>query len=122
LTRHSPDILSGAHGFRERAAVSGVYEALQRVRQGGRDRVLPGERPSRGVEPAPAAARSPGPVAAELTPLLAAVRPLLDGSKGAVLHFVAAAMGEGTSTIAREFALLAATNVLSRYLLMDEVL
>jgi Mrp family chromosome partitioning ATPase len=119
--RRSPDILPGAQSFRERATVSGVYEALQRVRQGGHDRVLPGERPSRGAEPVPPAARSPGPAAAELTPLLAAVRPLLDGSKGAVLHFVAAALGEGTSTIAREFALLAGTTGRRRTLLIDAV-
>ena len=100
--------------------MSGVYEALQRVRQGGQGRMLPGERPSRGTEPAPPAARSPGPAAAELTPLLAAVRPLLDG-KGAVLHFVAAALGEGTSTIAREFALLAGTTGRRRTLLIDAV-
>jgi len=99
--------------------VSGVYEALQRVRQGGDAPVLPGERPARlSNEPPPA--RQPGPIAVELTPLLSAVRPLLDGT-GAVLHFVAAAAGEGTSTIAREFALLAATSGRRRTLLIDAV-
>ena len=102
----------------ERIAVSGVYEALQRARQGGSDRILPGERSAPVPEPPPAT-RAPGPIAVELTPLLAAVRPLLDGTKGAILHFVAAAAGEGTSTIAREFALLAATSGRRRTLLID---
>ena len=98
--------------------MSGVYEALQRVRQGGGAPVLPGEQPARlSNEPPPT--RHPGPIAVELTPLLSAVRPLLDGGAGAVLHFVAAAAGEGTSTIAREFALLAATSGRRRTLLID---
>jgi len=112
--------VSSASGFPKRIAVTGVYEALQRVRQGGYDRVLPGERLARGLEPPPPT-RAPGPIAVELTPLLSAVRPLLDGTKGAVLHFVAAAAGEGTSTIAREFALLAATSGRRRTLLIDGV-
>ena len=99
--------------------MSGVYEALQRVRQGGQERAVPAARPRGGAEPAPPAARMPGTIAVELTPLLSAVRPLLDGSKGAVLHFVAAAAGEGTSTIAREFALLAGTTGRRRTLLID---
>ncbi|HXO03874.1 MAG TPA: hypothetical protein VN900_17550 [Stellaceae bacterium] len=99
--------------------MTGVYEALQRVRQGGHDRVLPAERSARGAELPPAPTRTPGPIAGELTPLLSAVRPLFDGTKGALLHFVAAASGEGTSTIAREFALLAATNGRRRTLLID---
>lgn len=98
--------------------MAGVYEALQRVRQGRHAPALPGERPARlASEPLPT--RQPGPIAVELTPLLAAVRPLLDDGKGAVLHFVAAASGEGASTIAREFALLAATNGRRRTLLID---
>jgi Mrp family chromosome partitioning ATPase len=100
--------------------VAGVYEALQRVRQGGADRPLPGARPARLAEP-PVPTRAPGPIAVELTPLLSAVRPLLDGNRGAVLHFVAAAAGEGASTIAREFALLAATTGRRRTLLIDGV-
>lgn len=89
--------------------MAGVYEALQRVRQSGNAPVLPGERPARlSGEPLPT--RQPGPIAVELTPLLSAVRPLLDSGRGAVLHFVAAGGGEGTSTIAREFALLAGTS------------
>jgi Mrp family chromosome partitioning ATPase len=98
--------------------VSSVYEALQRVRQGGYDRTLPGEPLPRGTEQLPIT-RAPGPIAVELTPVLSAVRPLLDGTKGAVLHFVAAAPGEGTSTIAREFALLAGTTGRRRTLLID---
>jgi Mrp family chromosome partitioning ATPase len=101
-----------------------VYDALQRARQGGHDLALPGERPgerrpTRNRPPPAAVTRTPGPVAVELTPLLAAVRPLLDDARGAVLHFVAAASGEGTSTIAREFALLAATTGRRRTLLLD---
>jgi Mrp family chromosome partitioning ATPase len=96
-----------------------VYDALQRARQGGgNDRALPGEAPERApgqLQPA----RAPGSIAVELTPLLSAVRPLLEGKRGAVLHFVAAAAGEGTSTIAREFALLAATTGRRRCLLID---
>ena len=101
--------------------MSGVYEALQRVRQGGYDRALPGERPDRpaALQPTPTITRTPGPIAVELTPLLSSVRPLLDGTKGAVLHFVGAASGEGTSTIAREFALLAGTTGRRRTLLID---
>lgn len=98
--------------------MAGVYEALQRVRQGGNAPALPGERPARlSGEPLPA--RQPGPIAVELTPLLSAVRPLLDSGRGAVLHFVAAGGGEGTSTIAREFALLAGTSGRRRTLLID---
>jgi Mrp family chromosome partitioning ATPase len=98
--------------------VTGVYEALQRVRQGSSLPALPGERPVR-LSNEPLATRAPGPVAIELTPLLAAVRPALDAGRGAVLHFVAAGSGEGTSTIAREFALLAATTGRRRTLLID---
>lgn len=105
--------------------MTSVYDALQRVRQGGHERTQPAVRPPPSPAqppmraPQPLAARMPGPVAAELTPLLAAVRPLLDGATGVVLHFVAAAAGEGTSTIAREFALLAASTGRRRTLLID---
>jgi Mrp family chromosome partitioning ATPase len=97
--------------------MTSVYDALQRVRQGGNSPAIPGERSVRSA--APQVVRRPGPIAAELTPLLAAVRPLLDGTRGAVVHFVAATPGEGTSTIAREFALLAATTGRRRTLLID---
>lgn len=100
--------------------MTSVYDALQRVRQASRDLTLPGERPV--APPSPErrpVTRAPGPIAAELTPLLAAVRPLLAAGKGAVVHFVAAATGEGTSTIAREFAMLAATTGRRRTLLLD---
>ncbi|HTQ33511.1 MAG TPA: hypothetical protein VMI30_05025 [Stellaceae bacterium] len=99
--------------------MSGVYEALQRIRQGSHDRPLPGDRAGTGAEPAPPVVRTPAPIAVELTPLLAAARPLLDGTQGAILHFVAATSGEGTSTIAREFALLAGTTGRRRTLLID---
>lgn len=101
--------------------MTSVYDALQRVRQGGRDVILPGEQPVAPLSGMRPVTRSPGPIAAELTPLLAAVRPLLDGGKGAVVHFVAATAGEGTSTIAREFAMLAATTGRRRTLLLDAV-
>jgi Mrp family chromosome partitioning ATPase len=96
-----------------------VYEALQRVRQGGADRPLADLRPEGGREQPPPITRSPGAIAAELTPMLSAVRPLLDGTKGAVLHVVSSTPGEGTSTIAREFALLAGTTGRRRTLLID---
>jgi Mrp family chromosome partitioning ATPase len=99
--------------------VTSVYDALQRARQAGHEHApLPGESAEHGpgeLQPV----RAPGPIAVELTPLLAAVRPLLEGSRGAVLHFVAVAAGEGASTIAREFALLAATTGRRRCLLID---
>lgn len=98
--------------------MTGVYEALQRVRQGGNAPALPGERVAR-LSNEPPITRSPGPIAVELTPLLSAVRPLLDSGRGAVLHFVSAAAGEGTSTIAREFALLAGTSGRRHTLLID---
>jgi Mrp family chromosome partitioning ATPase len=105
---------------KERRAMTSIYDALQRARQSGYDLALPGERTAR-PNAAPEVTRTPGPIAVELTPLLAAIRPLLDDEKGAVLHFVAAAAGEGTSTIAREFALLAATTGRRRTLLIDAV-
>jgi Mrp family chromosome partitioning ATPase len=58
-------------------------------------------------------------MAAELGSLLAAVRPLLDRDSGVVLQIVAATPGEGASTIAREFALLAATSGQRNTLLID---
>ena len=67
----------------------------------------------------PPVSLAPGPKAVALGPLLAAVRPLLDGEEGMVLQFAAATAGEGTSTIAREFALLAATAGHRRILLID---
>lgn len=112
--------------------MSSVYEALQRARQGSHG-PAPHHVGSHGaipLRPAPVRARvrdanrspvtlAPGPLAAELSSLLAAVRPLLDGDGGAVLQVVAATPGEGTSTIAREFALLAATSGQRRTLLID---
>jgi Mrp family chromosome partitioning ATPase len=100
--------------------MTSIYDALQRVRQGGHEVAVPGERSPRAPSPPPIT-RAPGPIAAELAPLLAAVRPLIDANRGAVVHFVAAASGEGTSTIAREFALLAATTGRRRTLLLDGV-
>jgi succinoglycan biosynthesis transport protein ExoP len=58
-------------------------------------------------------------MAAPLGPLFAAIRPLLDSKEGVVLHVVAATAGEGASTIAREFAMLAATTGHRRTLLID---
>lgn len=116
--------------------MASVYEALQRARQGSHSPVRReiGARGAIPLRPAPVrapaqdrpreAARpavtlAPGPLAAELGSLLAAVRPLLDGDGGAVLQVVAATEGEGTSTIAREFALLAATSGQRRTVLID---
>jgi Mrp family chromosome partitioning ATPase len=97
--------------------MSSVYEALQRARGVGRD-PLPQPVPGR-APPRPAVSLAPGPVAMALTPLLAAVRPLLDGERGALIHIVAAAKGEGASTIAREFALLAGSSGHRKTLLVD---
>jgi protein-tyrosine kinase len=103
------------------STVTSVYDALQRVRQGDSfNRPRPVAR-SRRRDQAAQPARPPGPFAAELTPLLATVRPLLSDGRGAVVHFIAAAAGEGTSTIAGEFALLAATTGRRETLLIDAV-
>jgi protein-tyrosine kinase len=110
--------VSGADRFARRSAVSSVYDALQRARQGSYDRAPPGEPLARALDQPPPT-HAPGPTAVELAPLLSAVRPLLGDGRGAVLHFVAAAAGEGTSTIAREFALLAGTTGRRRTLLID---
>jgi len=128
---------------RGEAGLSSVYEALQRARQGGQVRgpVSGAAAPSGAIplrpqqsqlrsepQPQPQRARperpppvslAPSPKAVALGPLLAAVRPLLDGEEGIVLQFAAATAGEGTSTIAREFALLAATAGHRRILLID---
>lgn len=111
--------------------MSSVYEALQRARQGShgpihrddRTRVAPlraaAIREPLREAPRPAVTLAPGPLAGELGSLLAAIRPLLDGNRGTVLQVVAATRGEGSSTIAREFALLAATGGQRRTLLVD---
>src|SRR6185312_13338463 len=119
--------------------LASVYEALQRARQGNHVQGRYGDggsgpvplRPRPAAREAPRApvtqppvtqppvTQPPGPLAAELGSLLAAVRPLLDGDGGAVLQVVAATSGEGTSTIAREFALLAATSGQRLTLLID---
>src|SRR5580704_5471858 len=64
--------------------VSSIYDALQRARQGGQY-TMPLSLPdgSREVAPVAASTREPGAIAMALTPLLAAVRPLLDGERGA---------------------------------------
>jgi protein-tyrosine kinase len=101
--------------------VSSVYEALQRARQAGHGAVpsRPAPTPTREPTSHPAITRAPGPLAPALTPLLAAVRPLLDGESGRLLHMVGATPGEGASTIAGEFALLAATTGHCRTALID---
>jgi Mrp family chromosome partitioning ATPase len=105
--------------------VSSVYEALQRARQAGQG---PAHAPPRPASPrssaprepvAPPITRSPGPLAPALNPLLAALRPMLGGETGVLLHVVAAMPGEGASTIAGEFALLAATTGHCRTALID---
>jgi protein-tyrosine kinase len=102
----------------EESPLSSVYEALQRVRDGGREPMPLPRTPEREIARL-SAMREPGPIAVALTPLLAAVRPLLDGERGVVIHLVAATQGEGASTVAREFALLAATSGHRRTLLVD---
>jgi protein-tyrosine kinase len=97
--------------------VSSVYEALQRARRGSG--VVPLRTPtSRELDRSPVSL-APGPLAPPLMPLLAALRPLLDSKAGVVLHVVAATEGEGSSTIAREFAMLAGTTGHRRTLLLD---
>jgi Mrp family chromosome partitioning ATPase len=100
--------------------VSSVYDALQRARRCGSG-VVPTRQPTaRPVDPAPSSV-APSTLATPLAPLLASIRPLLDstGKQGAILHVVAATAGEGASTIAREFATLAATSGHRRTLLID---
>lgn len=97
--------------------MSSVYEALQRARRG--NGVVPLRAPtSRELDRSPVSL-APGPLAPPLMPLLAALRPLLDSKAGVVLHVVAATEGEGSSTIAREFAMLAGTTGHRRTLLLD---
>lgn len=97
-----------------------VYDALQRARYGSgfslpfRPATRPHAEPERAAIPFAA-----NPIAAALGPLLAAVRPMLDGNTGVVLQFVAATAGEGASTVAREFAVLASTTGNRRTLLLD---
>jgi Mrp family chromosome partitioning ATPase len=105
-----------------------VYDALQRARQGSSDAAPlrqpvthDFEREPGAVAPAARAPSSaaPGPLATPLAPLLAAIRPLFDTKRGVVLHIVSATAGEGASTIAGEFAMLAGTTGHRRTLLID---
>ena len=98
--------------------MSSVYEALQRARRGSSGLVPLRPPAAREIDRSPV---SPGPgrLATPLAPLLAAIRPLLDSKAGVVLHIVAATEGEGASTIAREFAMLAGTTGHRRTLLID---
>jgi Mrp family chromosome partitioning ATPase len=103
--------------------LSSVYDALQRARRGGQNGSPPASEPTL-HEPARDSTQLPAnlpprPMAAELSSLLAAVRPLLDHDSGVVLQIVAATPGEGASTIAREFAMLAGTSGHRRTLLID---
>ncbi len=98
--------------------MSSVYEALQRARRVSSDLTPPRQPVVREVNRAPVSL-APGPLATPLAPLFAAIRPLLDSKQGVVLHMVGATEGEGASTIAREFALLAGTTGHRRTLLID---
>jgi Mrp family chromosome partitioning ATPase len=98
--------------------VSSVYEALQRARRGSSDALPLRWRPASPAE-RPPVWLSPGPLAGYVAPLLSALRPLLDGKDGTVIHVAAASAGEGASTIAREFAMLAGTSGRRRTLLLD---
>ncbi len=97
--------------------MSSVYEALQRARRGSTAAPLRGPA-ARDSERLPVSL-APGPLAAPLTPLFAAIRPLLDSKRGVLLHVVAAAVGEGASTISRELAMLSGTTGHRRTLLID---
>ncbi len=98
--------------------MSSVYEALQRARRGSSGLTPLRSPPAREIGRSPVSL-APGPLATPLAPLLAAIRPLLDSKQGVVLHIVAATVGEGSSTIAREFAMLAGTTGHRRTLLID---
>jgi Mrp family chromosome partitioning ATPase len=98
--------------------VSSVYEALQRARRGSSGAAPLRQPAARETERSPISL-APGPLATPLAPLFAAIRPLLDSKEGIVLHIVAATAGEGASTIAREFAMLAGTTGHRRTLLID---
>jgi succinoglycan biosynthesis transport protein ExoP len=98
--------------------VSSVYEALQRARRGSSGAASLRAPAAREIGRSPVSL-APGPLATPLAPLLAAIRPLLDSKAGVALHIVAATTGEGTSTIAREFAMLAGTTGHRRTLLID---
>ena len=106
--------------------MSNVYEALQRAGyQVGRDeqvayRNLLAETglPSDPGKPIPVTAR-PGQVRHAIGALFSAIRPMLDSRHASILHIVAATEQEGTSTVARELALVVATGGSSRTLLVD---
>jgi Mrp family chromosome partitioning ATPase len=98
--------------------MSSVYEALQRARRGGSATAPLRQPATREIDRSPVSL-APGPLATPLAPLFAAILPLLDSKQGVVLHLVAATPGEGTSTIAREFAMLAGTTGHRRTLLVD---
>ena len=98
--------------------MSSVYEALQRARRGGNGPVPLRQPATREIDRSPVSL-APGPMAMPLASLFAAIRPLLDSKQGVVLHIVAATAGEGASTIAREFAMLAGTTGHRRTLLVD---
>ena len=111
--------------------LSSVYDALQRARRAGGG-VGPARQPAtRGLDAAPQSlaqsraavgvppAEPASSMATPLAPLLASIRPLLDSNNGTVLQIVSATAGEGASTIAREFAMLAATSGHRRTLLID---
>ncbi len=98
--------------------MSSVYEALQRARRGSSGLIPLRTPPAHEIGRSPVSL-APGPLATPLAPLLAAIRPLLDSKEGVVLHIVAATVGEGSSTIAREFAMLAGTTGHRRTLLID---
>lgn len=103
--------------------MSSVYDALQRARRGGGG-VMSRQPATRALDPAqeplPTSVEvQPSSLATPLAPLLASIRPLLDSKNGTLLQIVGATAGEGASTIAREFAMLAATSGHRRTLLID---
>lgn len=102
--------------------MSSIYEALERARkEGGRTTALPP--PGRPVPvsfPDAADRTPPGRFSTAMASLHGALRRVVNTrGDGIVVHFVSATPGEGTSTIAREFAHLAATAGHRRVLLAD---
>jgi Mrp family chromosome partitioning ATPase len=105
--------------------MSNVFEALQRARYPfghddlvARRSLLDETRPaSDPIKPIPVTAR-PEHFRQAIAVLHGAIRPMLERRCGPILHIVAATDQEGTSTIARELALLVAASG-SRTLLVD---
>lgn len=106
--------------------MSNVYEALQRARSQGEHSQATARRSMPRKTDAVDDRIKPGPVTTRseqfkqsMAALFGIIRPLLDSRSGSILHVVAATDQEGTSTIARELALLVATSGHRRTGLID---